>query len=60
MSNKTVDIYTDNDAEMLCIKIDGEVYFEGNFWDFNTPDDIVYLVQKLGHETTEIMYEYDN
>ena len=36
--------------------------FDGNFWDFDTPDDIVDLVEKLGHATTvtEVESSFDD
>lgn len=45
-----VSFYVNYETEVLVIEIDGEWAFGGNFWDFDRPDDIIALVEKLGHK----------
>lgn len=44
-----VEFTIDPDCEMLEIFVGDEVFFYGNFWDFNRPYDIIAILKKLGH-----------
>lgn len=43
MNNNCI-ITKDNETEMLRIEINNKCVFEGNYWDFNRPKDIIELL----------------
>lgn len=56
-----VRILTDESNEMLVIEQGGSTLFEGNYWDFNVPSDIVYLLSSLSINVSseDFVYEID-
>lgn len=50
-----VTIKDDQNTEMLSIEVDGEQIECGNYWDFNTKQTIVKLLDEL-----KVGYEIDN
>lgn len=57
--NKLVEVFVDDDSEMIRIDIDGKSNFEGNFWDI---DRWVWLdiMEKAGLKVDEYSYQYDD
>lgn len=56
---KSITFRVDNDCEMLEVLIDGKVWREGNFWDFDFVQDVPALLDKLGIVNDEEDYTYD-
>ncbi len=57
---KTVKFLIDEECEMLQVLIDGKVFGEGNFWDFNFQNDAQELLQACGINVQEGEYSYDD
>lgn len=55
----TVKILTDEDCEMLVIKSGSCTIFEGNYWDFNVPGDIIDLLDSLNISNTSESFVYE-
>ena len=58
MSKKEVLFRIDNASEMLEVVIDGELWCDGNFWDFDFVRDAPSLLDKLGVDNSEEYYSY--
>ena len=59
MDEHVVNFRIDKDAEMLVVEINGEVWMEGNFWDFDFVSDVPRLLDKLGVENYEEDWVYE-
>ncbi|MNR11974.1 hypothetical protein D3C85_1283000 [compost metagenome] len=57
---KSVKLLVDDDCEMLCVEVNGEVYSEGNFWDFDFQSDLIKILTKLGINVEVEDYEYED
>lgn len=55
--NKLVEIFVDDDSEVIRIDIDGKSEFEGNFWDIYR-DGWIEIMQKAGLKVDEYSYQY--
>lgn len=55
---KSVLLRTDENSEILELYIDGKLWREGNFWDFNLIEDLPDILGKLGVDYDEETYEY--
>lgn len=60
MSTKHVKFRTDDNSEMLEIYVDGELFGEGNYWDFDFVRDSINLLTKLDIDVSVEDYEYDD
>lgn len=52
-------IRQDHTYEMYEIVIDGRVVDDGNFWDFNFPDDLETILEKVGVSVSTEEYSYE-
>ena len=52
-------IRTDDDYEMYEIIVDGKVVDGGNFWDFNFPDDLENILEKVEVDVSTEDYNYE-
>ena len=50
----------DRDAEMFFVTVNGKVASGGNFWDFNFPDDLEYILEKAGVDVAVEEYVYED
>lgn len=57
--NKLVEVFVDDDSEMMRVDIDGKSWFEGNFWDIDR-DGWIEIMQKSGLKVDEYSYQYDD
>ena len=55
---KSVLLKTDDGSEMAELYINGKLWREGNFWDFNLIEDLPSILEKLGIECTEEDYKW--
>jgi hypothetical protein len=55
---KSVLLKTDDSSEMAELYINGKLWREGNFWDFNLIEDLPSILEKLGIDCEEENYEY--
>ena len=60
MTNKSVLFRKDEDCEMLEVYVDGKLWRQGNYWDFDFERDVHYLLDKLGIENSEETYSYED
>lgn len=49
----------DENAEMLRILVDGELVFEGNFWDFSLDQTLPSVLEAAGATIVEEDYDYE-
>ena len=57
--NKLVEVFVDEDSEMIRIDIAGKTNFEGNFWDIDR-DGWMDIMRKAGLKVDEYSYQYDD
>lgn len=56
---EVITIFDDENSEMMLIKKDEKVIFEGNYWDFSTnPQGIIEFLKKCGVSTAKKKYVY--
>lgn len=61
MTKKSVLFRKDESCEMLEVYVDGKLWREGNYWDFNFAEgDVLDLLDKLGIENSEETYSYED
>lgn len=59
MVKNKINIFTDDNSDMMRIDLEGVNVFEGNYWDFPTDGDLAEFLRKLGFSVTEEGYEYE-
>lgn len=52
-----IKVERDHECEMMRISIDGNVVFEGSFWDI-CDDDWISILEKAGNEVSDVKYQY--
>lgn len=61
MTKKSVLFRKDESCEMLEVYVDGKLWREGNYWDFNFAEgDVLDLLDKLAIENSEETYSYED